>query len=65
MKRQRIKHTVALEQRLIQEAHDLREAAKALPSCAKRESLLRRARQDETAAHITEWLNSPGLRVPT
>jgi hypothetical protein len=26
--------------------------------------LLRRARQAETAAHINEWLRSPGLRPP-
>jgi hypothetical protein len=30
-----------------------------------RELLLRRARQAETAAHINEWLRSPGLRFPT
>jgi hypothetical protein len=29
-----------------------------------RELLLRRARQAETAAHINEWLKSPGLRPP-
>jgi hypothetical protein len=27
--------------------------------------LIRRARQAETASHINEWLNSPGLRPPT
>jgi hypothetical protein len=29
-----------------------------------RQLLLRRARQAETAAHISEWLSSPGLASP-
>jgi hypothetical protein len=35
-----------------------------LPHGAEREKLIRKARQAETAAHIDEWLASPGLRVP-
>ena len=31
---------------------------------AEREGLLRRARQDEAASHMSEWLNSPGLQPP-
>jgi hypothetical protein len=65
LKRRRRVHQKPLEQRLAQEAHDLREAAKALPPCAEREALLRKARQDETASHIAEWLSSPGPRAPT
>ena len=63
--RRRVHQTQSLEERLTNEARDLREAAKALPPGHEREDLLRKASQDETASHITEWLNSPGLRVPT
>ena len=30
----------------------------------EREKLIRLARQVETAAHIQEWLTSPGLQAP-
>jgi hypothetical protein len=35
-----------------------------LPPCPEREELLLRARRAETASHLTEWLNSPGLQPP-
>jgi hypothetical protein len=50
------------EQRLAQEA--LRERIKSLPHGRERELLSRKARQLETASHITEWLSSPGLKPP-
>jgi hypothetical protein len=53
-----------LDQRLTDQAQRLRnEAQGTLPGMA-REQLLRRARQAETAAHIEQWLASPGLRAP-
>jgi hypothetical protein len=64
-KRRRFIHTTTLEERLADEAGQLRDQAKMLPAGAERESLLRRAKQCDTASHITEWLNSPGLRQPT
>nr|WP_092117500.1 hypothetical protein [Bradyrhizobium erythrophlei] len=64
MKRRRFKQTMSLEERLAQEAQEFRQRAKGLPPCREREALLRKARQDETAAHLTEWLRSPGLRPP-
>jgi hypothetical protein len=42
----------------------LREEAKSLPPGVERDRLLRKARQDEVALHVTEWLKSPGLRPP-
>jgi hypothetical protein len=63
-RRRRFIQTQSLEERLAEEAKSLREEAKTLPPCAKREALLRKARQDETAAHLTEWLTSPGLKPP-
>ena len=63
-KRRRFKQTVALEERLGQEAQRLREEAKRLPHGAEREILLRKARQAETGSHISDWLRSPGLQPP-
>jgi len=48
------------EKRLAQEAQLIKELAKSLP----RELLSRKARQLETASHLTEWLSSPGLMPP-
>ena len=63
--RRRFKHTKTFEERLAEEAIRFREAAKKQsPGSHARELLLRRARQAETAAHINEWLTSPGLAQP-
>ena len=64
MQRRRSKQTKSLEDRLSEEAQRLREQVKALPLSAERDELIRRARQDEIGAHMTEWLTSPGLRPP-
>ena len=52
------------DQRLAQEAHCLKERAKTLPIGKERELLSRKARQLETASHISEWISSPGLQPP-
>jgi hypothetical protein len=62
--RRRFRQTVPLEERLRVQAQADRERAKALPPCREREELLLKARRAETASHITEWLNSPGLQPP-
>jgi hypothetical protein len=65
MQRRRSKQSTPLEQRLAEEAKRLRGQAKLLPpSSALRDKLTRKARQAETASHLTEWLTSPGLRPP-
>ena len=64
-KRRRFKQTNTLHERLADEARRLREEARALAPGRRRELLLRRARQDETAMQIEAWLRSPGLRTPT
>ena len=64
MLRRRFKQTVSLEERLSEEAKRLREEAKLLPPGAERETLLRKARQAETGAHMSGWLRSPELRPP-
>jgi hypothetical protein len=50
--------------RLSQEAERLREQAKTMPPGIERDELLRKARQADTAAHIDEWVSSPGLQPP-
>jgi hypothetical protein len=49
---------------LTEEAERLRAEAEKLPPGMERHDLERKARQAETAAHIDEWLKSPGLRPP-
>jgi hypothetical protein len=62
--RRRFKHTATFEERLAEEAARFRKAAEELPHGTARELLLRRARQAETASHMSGWLRSPGLRSP-
>jgi hypothetical protein len=62
--RRRFKQTQSLEARLSEEAKRLREEAKRLPPGAERDELIHKARRAETTAHLSEWLNSPGLQPP-
>jgi hypothetical protein len=62
--RRRLKHVTSLEERLTEEAKRPRAEAKLLPPGAVRDAMLRKARQAETGAHMTEWLGSPGLQPP-
>jgi hypothetical protein len=62
--RRRVKQTLPLDQRLTDQAQRLRKEARGIPPGIERERLLRRARQAETAAHMEQWLTSPGLRAP-
>ena len=64
MLRRRFKQNQSLEGRLSEEAKRLREEAKLLRPGALRDELIRKAKQAETGAHISEWLRSPGLRPP-
>jgi hypothetical protein len=63
-RRRRFKQVKTLVERLADEAKRLREEAKSLPPGIERDRLVRKARQDEVALHVTEWLKSPGLRPP-
>jgi hypothetical protein len=65
MPRRRLKQTKSLEERLAEEATELRRVAEMLPPGPTRERVLQRVRQDETAIHMQEWLGSPGLKPPT
>jgi hypothetical protein len=57
--------TPSLKQRLTKEVERLREEMRSLPPGHRREILLQKVRQDETAIQIDAWISSPGLRAPT
>jgi hypothetical protein len=62
--RRRFKQTEALKDRLASIAKKARERASLLPPSPERDDLLRRASQADTASHVDEWVNSPGLQPP-
>jgi hypothetical protein len=63
--RRRFKQTVPLKDRLGSWADDIRAQAAQLPPGPERDAMLRKARQAETATHLEDWANSPGLQPPT
>ena len=66
MERRRFNQTQSLEERLAEEAKRLRAEAKLLPPGSIRDTLIRKARQAETAADISKWLagSRSGIRLP-
>lgn len=56
--------SMPLKDRLAAFADDLREKASLLKPGREHDELLCKARQADTAAHLNEWANSPGLRPP-
>jgi hypothetical protein len=63
--RQRFIQTKPLKVRLLEEAETLREQAGLLPFGPVRDAAMRKAREVEAAAHMDDWLSSPGLQPPT
>jgi hypothetical protein len=59
----RIEQFTSLEERLAERAQELRAKAKALHGI-ERDHMMRQAREAEIAAHMNEWLSSPGLQTP-
>ena len=64
MQRRHFKNTLTFPDRLSKEADRLGQEAETKPRGPEQDELLRKARQAETAAHIDEWLSSPGLKPP-
>jgi hypothetical protein len=64
-RRRRFIQNKALGERLTEEARRARAEAEQLLHGEEREGLLKKARQCDTAAHINDWVNSPGLQPPT
>jgi hypothetical protein len=62
--RNRARQELPLRTRLEQAARDSRVAAQSAESANERETLLKAARRYEVAAHLDEWLSTPGLQPP-
>lgn len=62
--RRRFKQIDPLDKRILQQVERLHEEARNAPPGPEREKLERRVKLSETASHMSEWLNSPGLRPP-
>ena len=45
-------------------AKNIRDRASLLPPGKEQDDLLRRARLADTALHLNDWVDSPGLRPP-
>jgi len=63
-RRSRTERSTSFDQRLASEAQRLEAQAKKMAPGRDREMLLRKAGQTRIAAHINEWLSSPGLMPP-
>lgn len=63
-RRNRFKQTVSFKQRLLAWAKEVRERAEKADPGPQRDELLRRASRADTAAHLDDWANSPGLQPP-
>ena len=62
-KRRRFKQSLSLDQRLPEDSIAARVEARGLPPGAEKEALLRRARRNEAAAHMSEWLRLPSFQL--
>jgi hypothetical protein len=63
-KRRRFNQSMSFRDRLATFAQNAREEAARLPPSMERDDVLRKARQADTAAHLDDWANSPGLQAP-
>ena len=63
-KRRRFSKKQTLQDRVIEWAEGVRDQAAALPPGPESDMLLKKARQAETALHLEDWVNSPGLQPP-
>jgi hypothetical protein len=64
MARRRFKQNISLQDRLAAWAKSVRQQADQLPPGPQRDELIKKARQADTAAHLDDWANSPGLQPP-
>ena len=64
MQRRRFKNILTFPDRLSDFARKARERAEKLPPGPEKDEMIRKARQADTAAHLDEWVNSPGLQPP-
>jgi hypothetical protein len=62
--RRRSEQIASLKDRLVSFANEVRKKALQLRPGPEQDALLKKARQAETASHLDEWANSPGLQPP-
>jgi hypothetical protein len=62
--RRRFKQEITLQDRIVEWAKEIRAQAAQLPPGPERDELLKKVRQAETAMHLDDWANSPGLQPP-
>jgi hypothetical protein len=62
--RRRFKQEISLQDRIVEWANGVRAEAAAMLPGPDRDELLKKVRQAETAMHLDDWANSPGLRPP-
>jgi hypothetical protein len=65
LKRRRFKQSTSFQERLAEWAKQVRDQADQLPPGIERDKLLKKVSQADTAAHLDDWANSPGLQPPT
>ena len=65
MQRRRFKNTLTFPDRLAKVAKRFREEAETKPPGPERDELIKKAHQADAAAHIDQWVSSPGLKSPT
>jgi hypothetical protein len=63
-KRRRFKQETSFQVRLAAFASEMRERAATIKPGPEQDNFLRRARQADTALHLDDWANSPGLQPP-
>ena len=63
-KPRRFRLTYSLADDIADETELLREQVKTLQPGAAQDDILKRIRQNETAAYLSQWLTSRGLRPP-
>jgi len=54
----------SLKDRLASFSKEAPDKASQLPPVAEKDGILGRAPEADTAAHLDEWMNSPGMRPP-
>jgi len=62
--RRHSRQSMPLKERLALWATKTRKLADKLPPGPKREDLIKKARQADTASHLNDWAYSSGLRAP-
>jgi hypothetical protein len=63
-RRRRFEHQFTLQERIVEWAKEVREQAAKLPPGPDRDMLLKKVQHAETALHLEDWANSPGLQPP-